>query len=113
MAVIAVITNLPDSESAFNLARTLVEQRLVACANVLAPATSIFRWQGRVEEASEVPVLLKTTTERYPELEQALRNLHPYDLPEILAFESERGLVAYLEWVEAECIALPPDSPAP
>jgi periplasmic divalent cation tolerance protein len=113
MAVIAVLTNLPDSESAFNLARTLVERRLAACANVLAPVTSFFRWQGRFEEASEVPVLLKTSTDRYPELERALRELHPYDLPEILAFEADRGLPAYLEWVEAECKRSSADSAAP
>jgi periplasmic divalent cation tolerance protein len=103
MAVIAVITNLPDSGSAFNLARTLVERRLAACANVLAPATSFFRWEGRLEEVAEVPLLLKTTSERYPELESALRELHPYDLPEILAFTPAAGLPAYFAWVEAEC----------
>jgi len=103
MAVIAVLTNLPDSASAFNLARTLVDRRLAACANVMAPATSFFRWQGRLEESPEVPVILKTTTERYPELERALRELHPYDLPEILAFDARHGLTAYLEWIEAEC----------
>ena len=102
MAVIAVITNLPDSESAFNLARILVERRLAACANVLAPATSFFRWQGRIEEAPEVPVILKTTAERYP-----------YDIPEILAFDARQGLTAYLEWVESECKAISADSPAP
>ncbi len=113
MAVIAVLTNLPDSESAFNLARTLVERRLAACANVLAPAKSFFRWQGSLEEASEVPVLIKTTTDCYPDLERALRELHPYDLPEILAFEADRGLPAYLEWVEAECKRSSAGSAAP
>ncbi len=113
MAVIAVLTNLPDSESAFNLARTLVERRLAACANVLAPARSFFRWEGRLEEAVEVPVILKTTAERYPELERALRDLHPYDLPEILAFDPERGLTAYLEWVETECKKVSADLPPP
>jgi periplasmic divalent cation tolerance protein len=113
MAVIAVLTNLPDSESAFNLARTLVDRRLAACANVLAPAKSFFRWEGRPEEATEVPVILKTTAERYPELERALRELHPYDLPEIIAFDVGRGLPDYLEWVEAECKALSADSSPP
>jgi periplasmic divalent cation tolerance protein len=113
MAVIAVLTNLPDSESAFNLARTLVERRLAACANVLAPATSFFRWEGRLEEAAEVPVILKTTAERYPELERALRELHPYDLPEILAFDAARGLADYLAWVEDECKVISADSSTP
>ena len=110
MAVIAVLTNLPDSGSAFNLARSLVERRLAACANVLAPATSFFRWDGRLEEATEIPVILKTTDERYEEFERALRALHPYDTPEILAFDPVRGLPAYLAWVEAECNPVTADS---
>lgn len=113
MPVIAVLTNLPDSESAFNLARTLVERRLAACANVLAPATSFFRWDGRLQEASEIPVILKTTAGRYPELERALRELHPYDTPEILAFDARGGLPEYLAWVEDECKPAAPESSGP
>jgi periplasmic divalent cation tolerance protein len=103
MAVIAVLTNLPDSETAFNLARDLVRLRLAACANVLAPATSFYRWEGREERASEVPVLLKSTRDRYAELEAAIRSRHPYALPEIIAWPVERGLEAYLAWIEREC----------
>jgi periplasmic divalent cation tolerance protein len=103
MAVIAVLTNLPDSESAFNLARELVRLRLAACVNVLAPATSFYRWEGREEEAAEIPVLIKSTRERYAELEQAIRTRHPYSLPEIVAWPIESGLAEYLEWVEHEC----------
>ena len=102
MAVIAVLTNLPDSDSAFNLAREVVRLRLAACANVLSPATSFYRWEGRDEEATEFPVLIKSTRERYPELEQAIRGLHPYELPEIIAWPIEPGLPAYLEWVAKE-----------
>ena len=102
MAVLAVLTNLPDSESAFNLAREVVALRLAACANVLAPATSFYRWEGKDEQASEYPVLLKTTRARYPELERAIRDRHPYDLPEIIAWEVSAGLPGYLEWVEGE-----------
>lgn len=102
MAVIAVLTNLPDSESAFNLARELVALRLAACANVLGPATSFYRWEGRDEQATEYPVLIKTTRNRFPELEQAIRTRHPYELPEIIAWTIDSGLPAYLEWVERE-----------
>jgi periplasmic divalent cation tolerance protein len=102
LAVIAVLTNLPDSESAFNLARELVHLRLAACVNVLAPVKSFYRWEGREEEASEVPVLIKTTRERYAELETAIRKRHPYSLPEIIAWPVERGLPEYLSWVEQE-----------
>ena len=107
MAVIAVLTNLPDSESAFNLARAVVHLRLAACANVLSPATSFYRWEGREEQASEVPLLLKSTLGRYRELERAIRERHPYSLPEIIAWPIERGLPEYLSWVEAECTPQP------
>jgi periplasmic divalent cation tolerance protein len=102
LAVIAVLTNLPDSESAFNLARELVQLRLAACVNVLAPVTSFYRWEGREEEASEIPLLIKSTRERYAELEAAIRKRHPYSLPEIVAWPVERGLPEYLSWVEQE-----------
>jgi len=103
MAVIAVLTNLPDSESAFNLAREVVHLRLAACANVLPGATSFYRWEGREEESSEVPVLIKSTAALYPQLEQAIRERHPYEVPEIVSWTIERGLGEYLRWVEAEC----------
>lgn len=102
MAAIAVLTNLPDSGSAFNLARHIVQLRLAACANVLAPVTSFYRWEGRDEEATEVPVLFKTTRERYEALEAAIRAGHPYELPEIVAWPLEAGLPAYLAWIEAQ-----------
>ena len=102
MTVIAVLTNLPDSESAFNLARDLVHLRLAACVNVLAPVDSVYRWEGQVEEAREFPLLAKTTREAYPALEQAIRERHPYSVPEIVAWPIERGLPAYLDWVDAQ-----------
>ena len=105
MAVIAVLTNLPDSDSAFNLARTVVQLRLAACANVLAPVTSFYRWEGREEQATEVPVLIKSTAERYSELELAIKRLHPYSVPEIVAWPIERGSPDYLAWVEKETLA--------
>jgi len=102
VAVIAVLTNLPDSESAFNLARDVVKLRLAACANVLAPATSFYCWEGHDEQATEYPVLIKSTRERYPRLEQAIRERHPYELPEIIAWPIETGSAEYLAWVEQE-----------
>lgn len=105
MAVIAVITNLPDSGSAFNLARELVHLRLAACVNVLPQVTSFYRWEGREEQAAEFPVLIKSTRERYQDLEQAIRERHPYSVPEIIAWPIETGLPAYLAWVEHESSA--------
>jgi periplasmic divalent cation tolerance protein len=109
VAIIAIITNLPDSEAAFNLARTLVQRRLAACVNVLSPATSFYRWEGREEQAHEVPVLIKTTAERYRAVEAAIRELHPYELPEILALPVTAGLEAYMGWVERECQSAGPE----
>jgi periplasmic divalent cation tolerance protein len=102
MAIWLVLTNLPDRESADRLARGVVEARVAACVNVLSPARSVYRWKGAVETAEEYPVLIKSTADRYPELEKTIRALHPYELPEILAVSVEAGLPAYLAWVEAE-----------
>lgn len=111
MAVITVLTNLPDSESAFNLARSVVRRRLAACVNVLPAVTSIYRWQGREEEAPEVTLLIKTTDERYPALEAAIRESHPYELPEIIALPVVAGSENYLGWVEDECKPAPDAEP--
>ncbi|MFZ5465632.1 MAG: divalent-cation tolerance protein CutA [Pseudomonadota bacterium] len=102
MEILLVLTNLPDADAASRLARALVEQRLVACANVLAPCRSVYRWRGAIEEAEEVPLLLKTSAQRYAELEAAIKAHHPYELPEIIAVPLARGLPAYLDWVAAE-----------
>ncbi|MEW6164990.1 MAG: divalent-cation tolerance protein CutA [Pseudomonadota bacterium] len=102
MAALLVITNLPDAASARALAGALVEARLAACVNILAPCRSVYRWEGRLEDAEEVPLLVKTTAERYAELEEAIRARHPYELPEIVAVPIERGLPDYLAWVAAE-----------
>src|SRR5258708_5508021 len=108
VTVIAVLTNLPDSDSAFNLARDLVQLRLAACVNVLAPVTSFYRWEGRDEQATEFPLLIKTTRERYLELEEAIRKRHPYSLPEIVAWPIEHGLAGSLRWVEEEAARVRP-----
>ena len=101
-AACIVITNLPDRDSAGRLAHALIEKRLAACVNVLSPCRSVYRWQGKTEDAEEFPVLIKTTVERYAELEAAIRAGHPYELPEIIAVPLAGALPAYLEWVESE-----------
>jgi periplasmic divalent cation tolerance protein len=102
MEHLLVLTNLPDREAALSLAHALVERRLAACVNVLAECTSVYRWQGAIENAAEVPVLIKTAAARYEALEQAIRELHPYELPEIVAVPIQGGLPGYLQWVAAE-----------
>jgi periplasmic divalent cation tolerance protein len=102
-----VLTNLPDADTAARVARLLVEQRLAACVNILAPCTSIYRWQDQIERASEVPMLIKTTLLRYPALQAALTEAHPYELPEIIAIPLHKGLPAYLAWIGAETLEHP------
>jgi periplasmic divalent cation tolerance protein len=102
MGVLLVICNFPDAASARHAAKELVENRLAACANVLAPCHSIYRWHGVIESATEVPVLLKTSEERFVALSEAIRGLHPYEVPEIVALEVTRGAPSYLQWVIAE-----------
>ena len=102
MSTLLVFTNLPDRAAAERVAELLVGRRLAACVNLLAPCRSVYRWKGAVQHDEEHPVLIKTTSERYAELEQALRAAHPYEVPEIIAVPIERGLPAYMEWVSAE-----------
>ena len=109
MDTLLVLSNLPDREIALEVANRLVERRVAACVNVLAPCTSVYRWQGKLEAASEIPILIKTTAARYPALEQALRELHPYELPEIVAVPIRGGLPGYLAWVAAETESDPQD----
>ena len=97
-----VLTNVPEEALAKSLARGLVEQGLAACVNIMAPAASVYRWQGRVEHAVEIPLLIKTTQARYPEVEQAILQQHPYDVPEIVAVPIGIGLPAYLTWLREE-----------
>jgi periplasmic divalent cation tolerance protein len=102
MDVYLVITNLPDRDSATKLAHVLVARRVAACVNILSPCRSVYRWQGKTEDAEEFPMLIKTTRDRYADLEAAIRAGHPYELPEIIAIPLAGGLSAYLEWVESE-----------
>ena len=100
--IIVVITNMPDRAAALNLAQELVAKRLAACVNVLAECASVYRWNGKIEHAAEVPVLIKTRAQRYEEVEATIRRLHPYELPEIVAVPVLRGLEEYREWVAGE-----------
>ncbi len=102
MDIRLVITNCPDEETANRIALAVVEAKLAACVNILPRVQSIYRWQGAVESAAEVPLLIKTTAAAYPALEAAIRESHPYDVPEIIALPITAGLPAYLNWLAAE-----------
>jgi periplasmic divalent cation tolerance protein len=97
--ILLVMTTLPDQASAEHLARQLVQSNTAACVTQLAPAISIYRWQDKIETATEVPLLIKTTQLAYQNLEALIRAAHPYELPEIIAVSVSNGLPAYLDWV--------------
>jgi periplasmic divalent cation tolerance protein len=102
-----VLTNLPDSDSATEIAHRLLEQRLIACVNILPHVKSVYRWQGKIETAGETTLLMKTTQARYAELEAALAAAHPYELPEIIAIPISAALPAYLDWIDHETMKSP------
>ncbi len=97
-----VLATAPDVETANKIARTLVEERLVACVNVVSGVTSIYRWQGKIEEAAEVLLVMKTVSERLPAVVTRTKELHPSKVPEVIALPVEAALPAYAEWVADE-----------
>jgi periplasmic divalent cation tolerance protein len=100
--ILLVMTNVPDQQSALDLAEKLVNLRVAACVNCLPAVQSVYRWQEKIEQATEVTLLIKTRRDCYTALENAIRQEHPYDVPEIIALPVETGLPAYLAWVEEE-----------
>jgi periplasmic divalent cation tolerance protein len=96
------LTTVPDEAKGRDIARALVEKRLAACVTVTAAAKSVYRWKGDVCEDAERVLLIKTRAELFPALEEALRSLHPYEVPELIALPVERGSTAYLDWLRAE-----------
>ncbi len=98
---IVVMVTCGSRAEARKIARAVVEARLAACANVMgAPVQSIYRWQGKVETAKEVLMLMKSTRKRFAALEREIRRLHSYDTPEIIAVAVSEGSRAYLRWIE-------------
>jgi periplasmic divalent cation tolerance protein len=101
-AALICFCTCPDRETADRIATALVEERLAACVNILPGLRSVYRWEGRVEANDEVLLLAKTLPGHYPRLQARLRELHPYELPELLAVETSLGLPEYLRWVADE-----------
>ncbi len=97
--LVIILTTMPDDASADELARTLVDERLAACVNVHAPMMSTYRWKGTVERDAERQLVIKTTRTRVPALEERIRRLHPYELPELIVIAPDGGSDAYLRWV--------------
>jgi len=95
-----VFCTLPDADSAGRLAGTLVEERLAACVNIIPGLVSVYRWEGNVQRDAEVLLLIKTTMTVYSRLEQRIRALHPYELPEIISVPIQTGQAEYMQWIK-------------
>ena len=100
--LLVVLTSLPNIEAAKGLARSLVEQNLAACVQITEGVHSIYRWEGKVCEEREVLLCAKTTQAKWLEISVFIKNAHPYDLPEVLAFSPEHYEEQYGKWVESE-----------
>jgi periplasmic divalent cation tolerance protein len=96
-----VLVTAPSEHVAIDIVRQVVEERLAACGNIVRGVTSIYRWEGAIQQEAEVLIVFKTSAQRRAELAQRVQQLHPYDVPEVLAFPVGSGLEAYLDWVLA------------
>jgi periplasmic divalent cation tolerance protein len=109
--MLLVLSTFPNAAKARLVGKLLVAERRAACVTLLPKAESFFEWEGKMEEASEVLAVFKTSESAYAGLEARLNELHPYDVPEIVAVPVARGLPPYLEWVAATCVGPAPADP--
>ncbi len=100
--MIQIITTGDDREIIEKIGKDLVEKKLIACAQILGPIRSIYRWKGVVENTSEWLLLMKSKASLYPAIEKEIRQQHPYELPEIIAINIDTGLVEYMDWLGDE-----------
>ncbi len=98
-----VLCTCPDRASAETIATAVVERGQAACVNIIPDLTSIYKWQGKLESASELLLVIKSTPSAYNQLQQTIQSLHPYELPEIIAVPIEAGFPPYLNWIDDNC----------
>jgi periplasmic divalent cation tolerance protein len=96
-----ILCTCPNAEVAERIARSLVDQKLAACVNILPGVRSVYQWQGQVEIAQEHLLLIKSPRATYPAIEVAIKAMHPYEIPEIIALEIEHGAADYLKWIDS------------
>ena len=99
MGFTLILSTASSKEEAQESARALVDRRLVACVNIVGPIDSIYRWKGEVENSQEFLLLMKTEGDRFEEVQEAIKGLHSYEVPEVVQVPIEKGLPAYLEWI--------------
>jgi periplasmic divalent cation tolerance protein len=102
VAAFVVLSTFPDAEKAAQVARMLIDERLAACVNLVATVRSIYRWQGAIQDDAEALAIIKTTADRYAALAARLAELHPYDVPEIIAVPLADGHPPYLAWLAGQ-----------
>lgn len=102
MSALLVHCTCPDAASAQRIAHALVDERLAACVQVVPGLVSTYRWQGEIQSSGELLLLIKTSRERWPALAARVRELHPYETPELLAFDAADGSADYLAWLAAQ-----------
>jgi len=103
--VISVVTTMDDRETLERMGRQLLERRLIACLQVIGPIKSLYWWKGKVEESEEWMGIMKTRRDLYDRVEEEIRALHPYEVPEILAMEADKVVDTYAQWVMGETLA--------
>jgi periplasmic divalent cation tolerance protein len=96
-----ILSTASSREEAKNIASELVSRRLAACVNILGPVSSVYHWQGEVENSEEFLLLIKSTQAQFPQIQDAIRELHSYQVPELISFTIESGLESYLDWIGA------------
>jgi periplasmic divalent cation tolerance protein len=102
ISALVVLSTFPDAEQAARAARRLVDERLAACVNLVATVRSIYRWQDAVQDDAEALAVIKTTSDRYPALAARLAEIHPYEVPEIIALPLTDGHPPYLTWLAGQ-----------
>jgi periplasmic divalent cation tolerance protein len=98
---VLIVSTCPDQETAENIARLLVSEKLAACVNILPNIRSIYSWQGQIESASELLLLIKATDNNYLAIENLIKSVHPYECPEIIAISIVKGSPEYLNWIDS------------
>ncbi len=102
-----VISTVPNENLANKLSKILLENRVAACVNIIKNVNSLYWWKESIENSSEIILLIKTTDEKYQEVEDLIKKNHPYEIPEIIAFDIKKGFSKYLKWIEDQTRSLP------
>jgi len=100
--ILVILITVPSRREAVRIGQAIVKKKLAACANILSPVTSIFRWKGRIEKSQEALLIVKTTGRRYAALAKIIGSIHPYEVPEIIALKVTKGLPRYIAWIQRE-----------